>query len=130
MTDIPPLAGWSGEIPEQDPTTAIVFVYQDLQELHENLKLVDNEAWLTKFEKNALDLDLELDEYQHTTDVQVLSIRNWFKNARIKGNSLSDALITDLKEVKRFLKKLIKEDYESLESLMNHFEVYLSNKSL
>ncbi len=130
MTDIPPLAGWPGHLPEQDPTTAIVFVYQDLQELHENLKLVDNEAWLTKFEKNALDLDLELEEYQHTSDPEVLSIRNWFKNARVKGNSLSDALMTDFKEVKRFLKTLIKEDYESLESLMGHFEQYLSNKSL
>ena len=136
MVEIPDIAGWPEESPDTDPTRAILILYNDLSELQDNVKIAQNEAWLHKFARNARDLDKILERCKESHDLHLVDMRNWFQNGKIKGKSLSSTLFefdasdfTDISSFKKFIHALLKDNFESFEMLIHHFENYLKHRN-
>lgn len=137
MANLPPIAGWPTELPDKDPSRCLYLFYEDLMELKTDHHLAGSQGWLSKFAKNALNLEMELDHFKSSRDfaLDLLKIHNWLKNAKEKGISLSEALFIakknnfkELHSLKEFVHEFVDKDKHAFDHLTLECASYLKKK--
>lgn len=137
MVDIPQMAGWPTDYPELDPKEEILLIHEDLEELKGNPKLAHSPSWLSLFAANLYELDVALDKIydSHHLSKNLSEIRNWLKNSRIDGYSLSEIAhktersdYKDISLLENFLADWIQKDEIGFWQLISVLSNYLKNQ--
>ena len=138
MVDIPQIAGWPADYPDLDPREQILLIHEDLEELKANPKLANSSSWLALFAANVYELDLALDRLHESSHFpkNLSEIRNWLKNGRFEGKSLSQLVhaierthYKDTKQLEQFLSDWISKDEIGFWSLFTLLSDYLRKRA-
>ncbi len=138
MVDIPQISGWPSDYPSLDPKEQILLIHEDLEELKANPKLANSQSWLSLFAANLFELDKILERLHKGAHFpkKLQEIRNWLKNCRIDGHSLSEIVhqiernqYEDTSQLEKFLTQWIATDEIGFWGLFTILSEYLRKRA-
>lgn len=139
MVDIPQISGWPADYPNLDPKEQILIIHEDLEELKGNPKLANSKSWLTLFAANLYELDRTLEKLHGSSHFprKLQEIRNWLRNCRINGQSLSEIArkmqkdhYKNTAELEQFLTEWITNDQVGFWGMFTVLSEYLRKKAM